>query len=153
MNTPPRAAPGPPDSTAQRVSFWLLVALSFVSALIGFGFAAFYVIPGLWDALAGPQPPLGPGIHLVAAVGFAVLQVVAALRLLERRSVFIRWLAPAALYLMAIGLFAWLARGEWLALWLDTLRGSCLLGLGIWNLRALRGPVHASPAQRRNGDP
>lgn len=116
----------------------LLLASSFVSAAIGFGYALFYAAPALRSAVAeGHAVGLEAG-SLVAALTFASAQVVAIRRILEARPVFFVWLAPAALYLFGIGAVGWLRSGDILALWLDCARGLWLLALGGAHLRTLQ---------------
>jgi hypothetical protein len=119
----------------------VLAASLFGSAAIGFLYAALYAAPELQRALAGGAAWSLAAAHLVAAVLFASLQLVAGALVLRGRPRFFAWLAPPALYLFAIGMFAWLASGETKALWLDSARGLWLLGLGALHRR--------SPGERR----
>jgi hypothetical protein len=116
----------------------VLVGALLGSAAIGFGYGLFYVVPALWTSVKAGDL-FGLVGKLVAALGFAVAQVVAGVLALRDRPAFIVWLLPAALYLMAIGVVPWVHAGEWGPLWLDTARGLLLCGLGWAQLRILRG--------------
>jgi len=116
----------------------LLVLLASASATIGFGYAGFYAWPALLEASERSQSVAFEVAHLMAASSFAVLQVVAVISVLRRKPSFLAWLTPAAVYLFAIGIGAWLRAGEVLALGLDSARGMVLLGVGIWHWRELR---------------
>ena len=116
-----------PRVSLRRVA---LAASLLGSAAIGVGYALLFAVPELNAALTVGGPWLLAAGHLGAALLFAALQLVAGAHVLRDRPAFFAWLAPAGLYLVVIGLVAWLRRGETAALWLDSARGLWLLGLG-----------------------
>ena len=116
----------------------VLAASLLGSAAVGVGYALLFAAPELRAALTdGRAWPLAAA-HLAAALLFAALQLVAGAHVLRDRPTFFAWLAPAGLYLLVIGLIAWLRRGETAALWLDSVRGLWLLGLGALHRSSLR---------------
>ena len=96
-------------------------------------------LPRLRSAVADGSHLLPGSFALSAALGFAIAQLVAGLRVLRDRDSFFPWLMPAALYLFSIGVIGWFRHGELQPLWLDSARGLLLIGLGYAHLRALRG--------------
>src|SRR5262245_25072264 len=101
----------------------VLAASLLGAAAVGVGYALLFAAPELRSALADGGPWPVAAAHLAAALFFAALQLVAGARVLRGHPAFFAWLAPAGLYLVAIGLAAWLQRGETAALWLDSVRG------------------------------
>lgn len=122
----------------------VLLGAIMVSAAIGFGYAFLFALPTLRSAIADGSHLLPGSFALSAALGFAIAQLVAGLRVLRDRASFFAWLMPAALYLFAIGVIGWFRHGELQPLWLDSARGLLLIGLGYAHLRALRG-AHSPP--------
>ena len=115
----------------------VLAASSFGSAAIGFGYGGLFGFPALRSALAeSNHVPLAAG-QLAAALLFASAQTLAGVQILRGQRSFLAWLAPAAVYLFAIGVLDWLRSGHVLALGLDSARGLWLLVLGCLYCRAL----------------